>query len=217
MKRRLIVFLLFLSLGFQFVKAQDPNRFEEDIKKFEALDKKNLSQGEILFVGSSSIRFWKTLQQDFPNRKVLNRGFGGSHMSDLLFYLDELVLKYKPKQIFIYEGDNDINDQESPKSILRETKEIVQKIHQKLPKTEIVLISAKPSISRWSLKKDYERLNKLFKRYARKHSYLKFVDVWNPMLNENGEPISDIFILDNLHMNEKGYKIWAKVIRPYLR
>jgi lysophospholipase L1-like esterase len=214
MKRLLI---LFLVVGFQLTNAQDPKRFTEDIQKFEQLDQKSLSQGEILFVGSSSIRFWETLQQDFPNQKVLNRGFGGSHMSDLLFYLDELVLKYKPKQVFIYEGDNDINDKESPKSILRETKTLVEKIRQKLPETEIVLISAKPSISRWSLKKKYERLNKLFKKYAQKHSYLQFVDVWTPMLNDQGKPKEDIFIEDKLHMNAKGYEIWKEVIQPYLK
>jgi lysophospholipase L1-like esterase len=217
MKRPLIAIILFLLVGLHTSNAQDPKRFEADIQKFEKLDQTNLSQGDILFVGSSSIRFWKSLQNDFPKYKVINRGFGGSHMSDLLFYLDALVLKYKPKQIFIYEGDNDINDKESPKSILRETKIIVQKIRETLPKAEIVLISAKPSIARWNFKKRYERLNRLFQNYAEKHSYLQFVDVWNPMLNEEGRPMPDIFIEDDLHMNAKGYQIWKEVIEPYLK
>lgn len=217
MRTHLSLLILFLFVGLSIANAQDPKRFSEDIQKFEQVDQRNLSQGEILFVGSSSIRFWKTLQNDFPNHKVLNRGFGGSHMSDLLFYLDELVLKYKPKQVFIYEGDNDINDEESPKSILKETKIIVQKIHKALPDTEIVLLSAKPSIARWNYQKKYEKLNQLFKRYAKKKSYIQFVDVWNPMLNEQGKPITDIFIQDNLHMNAKGYQIWKKIIKPYLK
>lgn len=216
MRSQYIAIVLFL-VGLNIVSAQDPKRFAEDIQKFTQLDQANLSQGEILFVGSSSIRFWKTVQNDFPNHKVLNRGFGGSHMSDLLFYLDELVLKYKPKQVFIYEGDNDINDRESPKSILKETKILVQKIHKALPDTEIVLLSAKPSIARWNYKNEYEKLNKLFKRFAKKKSYIQFVDVWNPMLNEEGKPKADIFIQDNLHMNAKGYQIWKEVIGAYLK
>ena len=209
--------ILFLVFGLHFTYAQNPKRLKKEVREYKKLDRKKLKQGDILFVGSSSIRFWETLEQDFPNHKVFNRGFGGSQMSDLLFYLKKLVLKYKPKQIFIYEGDNDINDRESPSSNLQETKIIIQKIHEKLPDTEIVLISAKPSISRWELKKEYEKLNKMFEEYTREHSFLKFVDVWNPMLNDQGEPKKDIFIADDLHMNAKGYQIWKEVIRPYLK
>ena len=197
--------------------GQDPKRFAEDIKKFEELDKQKPSEGDILFVGSSSIRFWTTLQQDFPDYEVLNRGFGGSHMSDLLHYLDELVLKHKPRKVFIYEGDNDINDKEDSNAILKEAKEIVQKIHQELPNTKIIFISAKPSIARWNLKNQYLQLNYRLQSYANQYSYLDYIDVWTPMLDSRGNPMTDIFIEDNLHMNAKGYAIWQKVIGPYLK
>lgn len=197
--------------------GQDPKRFAEDIQKFEELDKQKPSEGDILFVGSSSIRFWTTLQQDFPDYEVLNRGFGGSHMSDLLYYLDELVLKHKPRKVFIYEGDNDINDKEDSNAILKEAKEIVQKIHQELPNTKIIFISAKPSIARWNLKNQYLQLNYRLQSYANQYSYLDYIDVWTPMLDSRGNPMVDIFIEDNLHMNAKGYAIWQKVIEPYLK
>ena len=197
--------------------GQDPKRCAEDIKKFEELDKQKPSEGDILFVGSSSIRFWTTLQQDFPDYEVLNRGFGGSHMSDLLHYLDELVLKHKPRKVFIYEGDNDINDKEDSNAILKEAKEIVQKIHQELPNTKIIFISAKPSIARWNLKNQYLQLNYRLQSYANQYSYLDYIDVWTPMLDSRGNPMTDIFIEDNLHMNAKGYAIWQKVIGPYLK
>lgn len=216
MKKYLFLVLLFVG----FINdswSQDPKRFAEDIKKFEELDKQNPPEDVILFVGSSSIRFWTTLKQDFPNHKILNRGFGGSHMSDLLFYLDKLVLKYAPKKVFIYEGDNDINDKEDSNAILKEAQDIVKKIHDVLPKTKVIFISAKPSIARWNLKDQYLQLNKLFKNYANQFDYLEFIDVWNPMLDRQGNPKKDIFIEDNLHMNAKGYEIWKKVIEPYLK
>ena len=215
MRNILLIFFFIGIVNCSF--GQDPRRFIPEIQKFKELDKKNLSQGEILFVGSSSIRFWTTLQKDYPNHKVLNRGFGGSHMSDLVFYLDDLVLKYNPKQVFIYEGDNDINDKEAPIAILKEAGVIVKRIRELLPDTEIVFISAKPSIARWNMKAEYEKLNKLLENFARPYDFIKFVDVWTPMLDAKGNPMADIFIEDNLHMNAKGYKIWQKVIEPYLK
>lgn len=216
MRRNLLLLLLFVGI-INYSFGQDPKRFANDIKNFQELDKQKPSEGDILFVGSSSIRFWTTLQQDFPEYEVLNRGFGGSHMSDLLFYLDELVLKYKPRKVFIYEGDNDINDKEDSAAILKEAQEIVKKIHNALPNTKIIFISAKPSIARWNLKNQYIQLNYRLKSYANQYSYLDFIDVWNPMLDSRGNPMTDIFIEDNLHMNAKGYEIWQKVIEPYVK
>lgn len=217
MTRTCTLFMLLFVGGINFSLGQDPKRFAEDIQKFEELDKQKPSEGDILFVGSSSIRFWVTLQQDFPDQEVLNRGFGGSHMSDLLYYLDELVLQYKPRKVFIYEGDNDINDKEDSVSILKEAKQIVQKIHQELPGTKIIFISAKPSISRWKLKNQYLQLNYRLRSFANQYSYLDYIDVWTPMLDDKGNPKADIFIEDDLHMNAKGYAIWQRVIAPYVK
>lgn len=202
-------------VGFQ-VNAQNPLRFQEEIKKFEKDDATTNHEGKILFVGSSSIRFWTSLQKDFPNHKVLNRGFGGSHMSDLIFYLDKLVLKHKPKQVFIYEGDNDVNDKESADAILREAKVVMSKIHKALPKTKIVFISAKPSIARWGLKDKYVEFNSKLIAFTQQHDFVDYIDVWTPMLNNAGDPIKNIFIEDDLHMNAKGYKIWKETVAPYL-
>lgn len=214
--KNLLFILLFVGI-INYSFGQDPKRFAEDIQKFQKLDDEKPSEGDILFVGSSSIRFWETLQQDFPDYEVLNRGFGGSHMSDLLFYLDELVLKHKPRKVFIYEGDNDINDKEDSASILKEAQEIVKKIHEVLPNTKIIFISAKPSIARWNLKNQYLQLNYRLQSYANQYSYLDYIDVWKPMLDSSGKPRADIFIEDNLHMNAKGYAIWQKVIEPYVK
>lgn len=207
--------ILFLMGPFFF--AQDAVPFEKEV---EEIVKRNdslwdSSKETIVFVGSSSIRFWKDLQERFPERQVLNAGFGGSQTSDLLIHLDDLVLRYQPKKVFIYEGDNDIFDRKRPKSILGTTETIIEKLHQDNPEREIVLISAKPSLSRWKLRGKYKRLNKKMKEFALENSKVDFINVWNPMLNKR-KVREDIFIEDGLHMNEKGYDIWYNTIKEYV-
>ncbi|EPR67828.1 hypothetical protein ADICYQ_3254 [Cyclobacterium qasimii M12-11B] len=159
---------------------------------------------------------WKTLQEDFPEHKVINAGFGGSQSADLLFHLDKLVIDYKPSKVFIYEGDNDISGGKATEEILANYDLIVSKIHQALPETEIILISPKPSVSRWELADKYLELNKSLKKSTKGKKYLKYADLWKPMLNKDKEPMKDIFLEDNLHMNAKGYDIWAKTIKKFL-
>ncbi len=196
------------------VIAQESQRFATEVTE---LTKKNDSiwdrnKETIVFTGSSSIRKWDNLQESFPNHQVLNTGFGGSQASDLLYYLDTLVIRYNPTKVFIYEGDNDISAKKKPNEIILTTETIIQKIKDQNPNVKIVLISAKPSISRWKLRGKYRRLNRKFERMAKKDEALLFVDVWNPMLN--GRKLKrDIFISDGLHMNPKGYDIWFNAMQ----
>ena len=216
MKRTVLIF--FLCLSSTAIWAQDPLRFEEEVSKFKG-DEKNVNQEKlILFTGSSSIRLWVDFDSYFPNHNVLNRGFGGSETSDLIYYAQELIYKYKPSQIFIYEGDNDINSGEKPKAIIKEMKELLKMIAANTPNPDkpIVLISAKPSPSRIHLKKQYLRLNRRLKKLADKNPQLTYADVWTPMFNEDGSIKQELFIEDNLHMNKKGYDLWIKVIAPLL-
>lgn len=176
-------------------------------------DKSNV----ILFTGSSSIRLWKDLTSSFPNHHVLNLGFGGSEMADLLYYTDELILPLRPIQIFIYEGDNDISKGRSEDQIIALADSILARIQTQLPKTEVIFISPKPSLARWHLKENYQSFNKVFKAWIDKQNNVRYADVWTPMTDENGNVLKDIFIQDNLHLNEKGYKIWTDVIRKYIK
>jgi lysophospholipase L1-like esterase len=209
-----------LIWGFLSVKAQDtegPARFETAVAIYEAEDKvQPFPDGAVLFVGSSSVRMWTTLDEDFPQVKVVNRGFGGSQFSDLLYYLDRLVTCHNPSKIFIYEGDNDINAGKKPKDILIEAKQVRERIEAKLPGVQVLFISAKPSVARWKLRKKYEQLNSLLALYAADTYNTGFVNVWEPALDENDEVRKDIFLEDNLHMNEKGYAIWKKAIAPFM-
>ena len=136
-------------------------------------------------------------------------------MSDLLYYYNEMILKWSPGMIFIYEGDNDIAGGKKPFKILRTTRELIAKIKSDLPETEVIIISPKPSIARWHIIPKYRRLNRKFSRYCSENSNLEFADVWEVMLDEKGMVYQDIFIEDGLHMNQKGYDLWAGFLRKY--
>ncbi|NNC34986.1 MAG: G-D-S-L family lipolytic protein [Croceitalea sp.] len=170
----------------------------------------------VVFTGSSSIRLWEDLEECFPNHQVLNTGFGGSETSDLLLHLDDLVLRYKPNKVFIYEGDNDISLGKTPRMVIMTAQEVIESIIKAQPKTEIVLISAKPSITRWDLKGKYRRLNKRLSKLADDYDYVKFVNVWDIML-EGRNLRTDIFIEDGLHLNAKGYELWYEQLKPFVR
>lgn len=210
------LFIALLIVPFMAI-GQTDNPFKNEVK---AIQQKNdslwdSSKATIVFTGSSSIRFWKDVQERFPEHQVLNTGFGGSQFSDLELYLDELILNYKPVKVFIYEGDNDIFAKKRPGKIIKRAEYILAILQQQRPDMEIVLISAKPSISRWKYRGRYRRLNRKLDKLASENEKIDFVDVWYPML-DNKKVKQDIFIEDGLHMNDKGYDIWYDVIKDYM-
>jgi lysophospholipase L1-like esterase len=211
-----ISLLLWVISHHTCAQAPDSLKWEGMIQKFEKWDKETPPpQGINLFVGSSSITMWPVADY-FPGYKVLNRGFGGSQFSDLLFYIDRVVIPYKPAKIFIYEGDNDIATGENVKAILKESKKVRKIIAKKLPGVPVVFISVKPSIARWKFKDRYETLNAGLKKYAKRARHTEYADVWSPMLDRSGNVLTHIFLEDGLHMNDAGYKIWQAVLTPYL-
>lgn len=221
MKNATKVILLLTALGCQtllFAQERGPERWEETIQKFEQLDKEQPPlPGSILFIGSSSIAKWQDVGEYFPTYKTLNRGFGGTQFSDLIYYAHRVIYPYKPSKIFIYEGDNDLGAGDTPKAILKEAKQLRKMIAKNLGKEiPVIFISPKPSVARWNLKEKYEETNALLKKYADKKAYTEFADVWYPALDENGMVFTHIFLQDNLHMNAEGYKIWQRVLAPYL-
>jgi lysophospholipase L1-like esterase len=211
-------FLVIIILwGVIHSNAQDPKRFQKEIETLAEKDYCFSPDKELLlFTGSSSIRMWKDVQSAFPEHHVINNGFGGSHFSDLIYYYDELIGRHDPDYLFIYEGDNDIASGKDPKKVRDEARLIVDRIRQDKPQAKIVLIAAKPSVARWELKKEYEKLNRHLERIAKKTKGVEFADVWKAMLDEKGEVYHDVFVDDNLHMNDKGYRIWEQVIGRHL-
>ncbi len=208
-----IFFCLIISIG----NAQDAIPFKSEI---EAIQKKydtvfEPSQKTNVFTGSSSIRMWQDVHERFPNQKVVNTGFGGSQASDLSYYIYDVILRFHPKKVFIYEGDNDIFAKKTPNTIIETIQDIIDGIHRNDSTTQVVLIAAKPSIARWNLKGKYKRLNRKFERLAKGNPSVAYADVWNPMLDGNNVK-QDIFIEDGLHMNAKGYQIWYDALKPFV-
>ncbi len=214
---RFPLFLLLLLTSLYSTAQEKTNKFQGEVAQIIAKTPAPAEKHQAyLFTGSSSIRLWDDLKAHYPNQTVINTGFGGSQTHELLQYTQELILNYSPKKIFIYEGDNDIAAGKSPLTILKTMQKLVGKIHGSLPEAEIIIISAKPSLSRWHLKEEYMNLNRLYKAYCHKEERVQFANVWDIMLNEKGQPKPDIFIEDGLHMNPKGYELWAEVLSSFI-
>ncbi|NND07679.1 MAG: G-D-S-L family lipolytic protein [Saprospiraceae bacterium] len=212
----LILLLLSMFLtSLPEISSQDPTRFADDIQSYKEAPVEYEGR-PIVFVGSSSIRMWSDINQRFQGFPILNRGFGGSQMSDLLYYLDDLVIQYKPEQVFIYEGDNDIASGKSNDEILKDAQEVVTRLLGAMPDVEVVFIAPKPSVKRWDMANQYMALNAALSKYAEATKQVRFADVWTPALGSDGKVRSDIFLDDNLHMNAQGYDIWEEVVRPIL-
>lgn len=217
MKTLSILLVLFLSCA-STLKSQDPRRFQKEI---DTIDKRYAGKADnhklIIFTGSSSVRRWENIRDFFPGKNIINTGFGGSQMSDLLYYSDSVITKYRPVQVFIYEGDNDIFAGDKADNVIKETETLISKITSALPRLKIVIISVKPSPSRWALRDEYLKLNSMFKKISDENKNVSFVDVWQPLINKQGRPKGEVFISDSLHINSSGYEIWAGKIKRYLR
>jgi lysophospholipase L1-like esterase len=195
----------------------DPSRWEKYIARFEAADKKQMPQPDgVLFIGSSSIRMWKTLEQDFPGLPVINRGFGGSQIADSNHFAGRIVHPYKPRQIVLYAGDNDVAGGKSPETVLADFQQFLKTVRAKLPKVRVSFIAIKPSLSRWKLSGKMAMANSLVRDACGKDKRLDYIDIWQPMLDDNGKPRPDLFLGDGLHLNAKGYALWTSIVKPHL-
>lgn len=191
--------------------------WEQDMQRFEAADAQSPPpKGAVLFIGSSSIRFWESLATDFPGVPVINRGFGGSELRDSTYFADRIVVPYAPRKILIYAGDNDLNSGRSPQQLHDDFRAFVRRVRRDLPQAEIAYIATKPSPSRAHLLDAQRQANALIKAEAVKLD-VEFIDIFTPMLDAAGRPREDLFLEDRLHMNRAGYDIWRNAIAPYLQ
>ena len=214
MKHRIALLAYLVACVFaSYAHAENPTRFESEIAAFEAYDRQNASPRDpILFVGSSSIRMWPTAES-FPDLPVINRGFGGSHAAEVNHYADRIVLKYAPRTIVFYAGDNDINDGKSPERVADDFREFLALVHARLPETRIVYLPIKPSVARWNKWPQMQATNALVEEFTDTDPRLIYVDTATPMLGSDGRPRSELLLGDGLHMNADGYKIWADLVR----
>ena len=189
--------------------------WEPEIRAFEKKDQTQPPpQNAILFVGSSSIRKWTTLADDFPGVTLINRGFGGSQIDDSTAFASRIIIPYHPRLVVFYVGDNDLAAGKSPVQVFGEYTNFVTVVHAQLPQTRIIFISIKPSLDRWKLR---DKIMETNHRIATLHEpYLSFVDIYPSMLGPDGTPEKDLFLADGLHPSKKCYRLWASLIRPYL-
>lgn len=188
--------------------------WEAEFKKWEAAEEQTPPPVDpVLFVGSSSIRLWK-LAESFPNLPVVNHGFGGSQAADTLANLDRIVLRYKPRVVVFYAGDNDIASGKSPGQVANDVTAVAEKLHAALPETRLVYISIKPSIARWHLIDNVRAANCQIAAKLKDDPHARFVSVEAEMLGEDGRPRKELFVDDGLHLNATGYGIWTKLLLP---
>jgi len=191
-------------------------RWEKTISQFEEWDSKNSYPADaVLFVGSSSIRMWRT-RESFRGLPVINRGFGGSQISDVNYFIDRVVLKYRPRVIVFYAGDNDVAAGKSARRVFEDYRKFVKIVRDKLPKTAIIYIGIKPSGSRWRLWPVMAEANSLIKDFCGKDKRLLYFDSAMPLLGDDGKPNAKLFLNDKLHLNGEGYKIWTRLLRPVI-
>lgn len=211
--------LLLLAFSVLFLSSLQAQPFRNEVSYFKKLDSINPPpEHPILFIGSSSFTNWKDVNSFFPSYPILNRAFGGSSITHLLLYADEIIFKYKPKQIVIYCGENDLTGAGvvTGDSVYQRFRRLHQLIRSKLPGVPVVYVSMKPSPSREKYLPQIIEGNRLIKKYCRKKRHTDFADVFHKMFTDDGKILPGIFLSDNLHMNKKGYNIWQPVLEPYL-
>ena len=192
-------------------------RWEKEIAAFERMDRTNPPpRGAVLFTGSSTIGRWKTLAQDFPGQRVINRGFGGSEIVDATHFADRIIFPYAPRMIFLRSGGNDLWRGKSPEQVFADFQQFVAKVRANLPETEIVFISVNPSPSRWGQHEKNQALNALVEDFVRGKPRLKYIETYPMVLGADGRPRPELFVADQLHFNAAGYALLADKVRPFL-
>lgn len=214
------IFSAFLMLTFALFFAQEKPMFWQDIQNFKKLDLENPpAKNAILLVGSSSFTKWTDVANYFPDKTIINRGFGGSRLTDLNDYAEDLLNPYQPKQIIIYCGENDFADNNKLKAdvVVERFKTFYKKIRAKFPKIEVDYISIKYSPSREKLWPQMKEANKKIADFMKKQPHSAFIDITKVMQDENGNVRKDLFVEDMLHMTPEGYRLWTSVMNPYMK
>ena len=213
----LLAFLFALPVT---ARAEPPPKFakwEKAITAFENADRANPpAKGALLFVGASAIVRWKTLADDYPDQRVLNRGFGGSQIADSTHFAERMIFPYDPRMILLRAGGNDIHAGKSAERVLADFKDFVAKVRTKFPETEIVFISISPAPSRWSEAGTQKAANAFIEAYIRATPHLKYVETYDMVLGADGKPRPELFVEDQLHFTPAGYKLLAERVRPVL-
>lgn len=218
MKKCFILVLLFCLAAFANNLIAQP--FADEIAAFKKADSFPRFQvkNPILFIGSSSFRKWETIKADFPGYRILNRGFGGSTLPDVTRYANEIIFPYKPKQIVIYCGENDLasSGDVTAATVFKRFTLLFNLVRSKLPTVPVAFVSIKPSPSRMTIQPEVKKANALIKKFLGLKKNSVFINVYDAMLNPDGTMRKELYVEDQLHMTAAGYAIWQRIIKPYL-
>lgn len=221
MRRMMLVVLATMVTAAPGLRAQqpiDPNRWESTIQKFEAEDQQSgPARGGIVFIGSSSIARWTDLAESFPDLKVVNRGFGGSEMSESAKYASRVVVPRAPRIVVLYTGENDLNRGLTPDAVASDFSTFVKTVRTATPATRVVVVGLKPSLLRWKLRDAMHQTNEMIRTRCAADSNCAYVDPWPSMIGKDGTPKPELFVEDGLHMTPEGYKVWTQMLRPHLK
>lgn len=191
--------------------------FQAEIEAFEQQDRTAMPSADaVLFLGSSTIRLWSSLAQDFPELAAVNRGFGGSQIEDSIRYAPRIVLPLKPRTIVFYAGENDLAAGKTPTQVCADFRHLAADLHAALPGNRILFIALKPSPCRAGLLEAVRQTNARIRDWIQEDPRLEYVDVFTPMLDATGAPRAELFSDDHLHMNADGYALWTRILRPHL-
>jgi lysophospholipase L1-like esterase len=207
-----------LAAQMQVATAQPAPAFWKEILAFKKSDSIKMPPPQaILLTGSSSFTKWVDVDKYFPTHTMINRGFGGSTLPDVIRYAYDAILPYQPRQVLIYCGENDlVSESVTPEEILRRVKTLFGIIRENLPETVISFVSMKPSPVRASIQPRVREGNRLVKEFMQQQKRAQFIDIYDAMLNLDGSFREELFIADRLHMNADGYAIWKRIIEPFL-
>jgi lysophospholipase L1-like esterase len=205
---------------FRKLENDDPEVWESVIREFEASDIENPApRHAVLFIGRSSIRFWKGLEKDMWPVPVINRGFGGAKIRDLIYYSDRIIFPYEPKTIVLFAGTNDITgrpNDKTPHQVFKDFKELTDLLEKKIPGTPLYYLAITPTVKRWDLWPLHKKINQLIEKYSAENELLNFVETDFYFLNANGLPDKNCIWWDGIHLNQTGYQVWTNLMKPVL-
>jgi hypothetical protein len=211
--RQLALGAVVVLLAFGISLLLRPSRFEPELRRFEALDRQSPPEpGAVLFVGSSSIKMWRSLESDFRPLRVLRRGLGSAGVEDMTRFADRIVIPYRPRRVVFYGGDNDLAYGRTPWQVLTDFAAFVKRVRRDLPGVEITFLAIKPSPARTALLPKIREANGLVRSFTQEHEGLSYIDVYTPMLDAQGVPRRELYKPDGLHLSDAGYDLWAEVV-----
>jgi lysophospholipase L1-like esterase len=187
--------------------------YEEDIKQLEKVSRNKEYEPETIFYGSSSVRMWTSLKDDFKELKPTNLGFGGSTLAACVWFFDRVMESYSPKRLVIYAGDNDLGDGRHPEEVFIFFQQLVAKVHHRFGDLPCYYVSLKPSLSRWNIIDKFKYANNLIETEIVKNTNnWRFINIYKEMIDAKGYPKKEYFVGDGLHLSPLGYQLWKQVI-----